>query len=234
MVNNTVLKDLLKEYDKKQQIAVHDMEIRKKELFSRIPRLQDIENELNEYAIQTAKSILSGNNSSVLAELQKKVNELKEERISLLKKDGKSLDYLSPIYECSKCNDTGYILDNGNTIMCSCLKQKLLNIEYNSSNIGNLDRENFKKFNINLYSDEVNEEKYNSDISPRDNIKMIGREVKKFIKNFDNPNEKNLLFSGGTGLGKTFLSNCIVAELLAARKNCVISNSTCYARYLNK
>lgn len=234
MVNNTVLKDLLKEYDKKQQIAVHDMEIRKKELFSRIPRLQDIENELNEYAIQTAKSILSGNNSSVLAELQKKVNELKEERISLLKKDGKSLDYLSPIYECSKCNDTGYILDNGNTIMCSCLKQKLLNIEYNSSNIGNLDRENFKKFNINLYSDEVNEEKYNSDISPRDNIKMIGREVKKFIKNFDNPNEKNLLFSGGTGLGKTFLSNCIVAELLAARKSCVISNSTCYARYLNK
>ena len=55
-----------------------------------------------------------------------------------------------------------------------------------------------------------------------------------YIYNFDNPNEKNLLFSGGTGLGKTFLSNCIVAELLAARKNCVISNSTCYARYLNK
>ncbi len=102
--------------------------------------------------------------------------------------------------------------------MCSCLNQKILDIQYNSSNIGNLDRENFKKFNINLYSDEVNEEKYNSDISPRDNIKIIGKEVKKFIKNFDNPNEKNLLFSGGTGLGKTFLSNCIVAELLKEGK----------------
>lgn len=234
MVNNTVLKDLLKDYDKKQQRAVHDVEVRKKELFSRIPRLQDIENELNIYAIQTAKSILSSNTSSALVELQKKVDELKEERALLLKKDCKSLDYLSPIYECSKCNDTGYILDNGNTVMCSCLKQKLLNIEYNSSNIGNLDRENFKRFNINLYSDEVNEEKYNSDISPRDNIKMIGKETKKFIRNFDSPNEKNLLFSGGTGLGKTFLSNCIVAELLSMRKNCIISNSSCYVGYPNK
>ncbi len=42
MVNNTVLKDLLKEYDKKQQKAVYDMEIRRKELYDRIPRLQEI------------------------------------------------------------------------------------------------------------------------------------------------------------------------------------------------
>lgn len=230
MVNDTVLKDLLKEYDKKQQMAVYNMEIRKKELYDRIPRLQIIENELNSCAIQSAMSILSNNTSSALDTLQEKVSNLKEERISILKKDGKTLDYLSPIYECSKCKDTGYITENGKTVMCSCLKQKILNIEYNSSNIGNLDRENFKKFNINLYSDEVNEEKYNSDISPRENIKIIGKEVKKFIKNFDNPNEKNLLFSGGTGLGKTFLSNCIVAELLSARKNCLIPNSTSYVR----
>ena len=54
-------------------------------------------------------------------------------------------------------------------------------------------------------------------ISPRENIKFIVKAIKKFIKDFDNPTEKNLLFSGGTGLGKTFLSNCIVAELLPAR-----------------
>ena len=118
------------------------------------------------------------------------------------------------LYECSKCKDTGYVLDDGKSAMCSCLKQQILNIEYNNSNIGNLDRENFKKFNLNLYSDEVNEEKYGSDLSPRENIKVIGKEVKKFIKNFDDPNEKNLLFSGGTGLGKTFLSNCIPISVI--------------------
>ena len=218
MINNDILKDWLKEYDKKQINAIYDMENRKKELYSKIPRLKEIEDELNECAIQSAKSILSSNSNTALKTLQDKVNFLKQERISILKKDGKNLNYLSPIYECSKCNDTGYILSNGHTIMCSCLKQKLLNIEYNNANIGNLDKENFKKFNINLYSDEINEEKYGADISPRENIKIIGKEVKKFIKNFNNPNEKNLLFSGGTGLGKTFLSNCIVAELLSQGK----------------
>ena len=218
MVNNSVLVDLLKKYDQKQIQANFNAENRKKELYNKVPRLQEIENELNSYAIKSAKAILSNSNAASLAQLQEKVNSLKQERVSILEKEGKNLNYLLPKYECSKCKDTGYVLENNKSTMCSCLKQEILNIEYNSSNIGNLDRENFKKFNINLYSDEVNEEKYNSDISPRDNIKLIGKEVKKFIKNFDNPAEKNLLFSGGTGLGKTFLSNCIVAELLAQGK----------------
>ena len=51
MADNTVLKDLLKDYDRKQQIAVYDLENRRKELYSRIPRLQEIETELNHYAI---------------------------------------------------------------------------------------------------------------------------------------------------------------------------------------
>ena len=218
MVNNSVLKNLLTEYDRKHINAVIEAENRKQELYAKIPRLQEIENELNNSSIKAAKAILSSNKVSILKNLQKEIDALKAERVSLLKKDGKNLSYLSPAYECLKCNDTGYIENSGLTTMCSCLKQRLLDIEYNSANLGNLDRENFKKFNINLYSDEVNEEKYNSDISPRENIKMIGKEVKKFIKNFDDPNEKNLLFSGGTGLGKTFLSNCIVAELLAQGK----------------
>ena len=37
-------------------------------------------------------------------------------------------------------------------------------------------------------------------------------------QNFDNPNYKNLLFSGNTGLGKTFFSNCIANELLKSGK----------------
>ncbi len=217
-MSNAVLNELLKDYDKKQLKAVRDLDNRKKELYLKFPRLQEIEDELNSYAIQSAKSILSSNSSDVLNNLQDKINTLKKERGDILKKDKKNFDYLTPHYECNKCNDTGYIKSNNQTIMCSCLKQKLFNIQYNKCNLGNLEKENFKKFNINLYSDDVNEKKYNSDISPRENIRIIGKEVKKFIKNFDNPDEKNLLFSGGTGLGKTFLSNCIVGELLAQGK----------------
>ena len=39
---------------------------------------------------------------------------------------------------------------------------KLLNVQYNKSNISSLEQENFDNFNIDLFSDEKDEKKYNS------------------------------------------------------------------------
>ena len=129
-------------------------------------------------------------------------------------------DYILPHYECSLCNDTGYITNpDYSTSMCSCLKQKIFDIEYNKSNISNLKTQNFDKFSDILYSDEINEEKYKMNISPRENIKKIKEICFGFINNFDDVEEKNLLFTGNTGLGKTFLSSCIANELIKKNKN---------------
>lgn len=83
---------------------------------------------------------------------------------------------------------------------------------------GNLNKENFDTFNLDLYADEVNENKYHAKISPRQNILNIKDIAIKFVQNFNNPDEKNLLFTGNTGLGKTFLSNCIAKEVLSLGK----------------
>ena len=50
------------------------------------------------------------------------------------------------------------------------------------------------------------------------NIKKV---TLNFVDNFDDENVKNLLFSGGTGLGKTYLSNCIVSSLLNKGKTVI-------------
>ena len=55
-------------------------------------------------------------------------------------------------------------------------------------------------------------------MSPRKNIEFIYKLSQKFIENFDNSDEKNLLFTGNTGLGKSFLSSCIANELLKKGK----------------
>ena len=89
----------------------------------------------------------------------------------------------------------------------------LINLIY-----GNLEKENFDNFDLNLYSDEVNAVKYNAKISPRQNILAVKDLALKFIEGFNNPEEKNLLFTGNTGLGKTFLSNCIAKETLLLGK----------------
>ena len=135
-----------------------------------------------------------------------------------MKKAGLSEDYLLPIYDCKMCKDTGYVFENGQTKMCNCLKQKLYNIEYNEKNMTYIKNQTFDNFNINLFSNEVDEKKYNSKISPRENIIDIKNAALDFINNFDNPEQHNLLFTGNTGLGKTFLSSCIANELLKKGK----------------
>lgn len=218
MENNDTVKELLKEYEKKRLNAVAEAESKKQSLYNKYPELLEIENKLHTLGISTAKYILNNNDSSYLANLKAEIEKLKTEQANIFKKLNIDEAYLKPNFECDSCKDTGFVSQNYQTVMCTCLKQKLLNIEYNKSNIFNLDKENFSNFHLNLYSDEINKEKYNSNISPKENIKVIKNFAEKFIEEFDNPNSKNLLFTGNTGLGKTFISNCIANEVLKSGK----------------
>lgn len=199
-MSNEVLNTILKEYEQKKLNAELDLEKRKKILYEQVPRLEKIEDDLNNYAIMTAKNILNNYDYSI-SELQKKINILKLEKSEILNELNLPSDYLQPSYSCKICNDTGYIkTDNYKTKMCNCLKQKLLDYSFNKSNMYNLDKENFNKFNENIFSDEVDLSKYKLNISPRKNIINIKNKCIEFVENFDDLNQKNLLFTGGTGL----------------------------------
>lgn len=203
-MSNEVLNSLLKEYGQKKLKAELDLEKRKEDLYKKIPRLQQIEDELNNFAILTAKNILLHNNSS-LKDLNQRAENLKYEKACILQNANLSSNYLRPNYECFLCKDTGYISSsNYKTEMCSCLKQKLLDASFHESNMTNLDKENFDTFNENVFSDEIDLAKYRFNISPRTNIKNIKHNCLKFVENFDNPNVKNLLFTGNTGLRQNF------------------------------
>lgn len=217
-MNSSNLKMLLTEYEKKRMQAIYDAENRKIELYKKEPKLQQIDDELSKTAINISKKMLVHKDPSLLEDLNNKIVSLKKEKEKVLSSIGKDESYLKPYYNCMDCLDTGYITNIHESTMCHCLKQKLFNLEYNKSNLSNLEKENFEHFSFNLYSDEINEEKYHSKMSPRKNIEFIYKLSQKFIENFDNQDEKNLLFTGNTGLGKSFLSSCIANELLKKGK----------------
>ncbi len=217
-MNNSILNELLKKYESKKLASIRDAENRKKELYLSNPKLQQIDDKLSNVSINTAKLILQNNSKESLENLKKEIENLKQEKNIILKSLNISEDYLLPKYDCKICSDTGYIFENGKSSMCNCLKQEIYNLEYNQKNINNIDNQTFNNFNINLFSDKVDEKKYNSNISPRENIIDIKKAAEYFIENFENSETKNLIFTGGTGLGKTFLSNCIVNELLKQGK----------------
>lgn len=199
---NEVLNSLLKDYEKKKLQAEIDCEKRKEQLYKNVPKLGEIEDELNNFAINMTKNILKNGDSSLEKnELEKRITNLKMEKAKILSELHLPSDYLKPHYECRICNDTGYITDsNYKTTLCSCLKQKLFDYAFNKSNMSNLDKENFSTFNANVFSDEVDVAKYKYNISPRRNILNIKDKCLEFVENFDNPNYKNLLFTGNVGL----------------------------------
>ena len=57
-------------------------------------------------------------------------------------------------------------------------------------------------------------------ISPKENIKQIYSHCIRFIEQFDD-NFDNLIFYGNSGLGKTFLCNCIAKDLLDRGKTVI-------------
>ena len=197
-----ILNSLLKEYSQKKLQAELDLEKRKEKLYNSIPRLRQIEDDLNNFAISTAKNILkNGSSPEEEQELKNKVELLKAEKARILAELNLPDNYLQPFYSCSICKDTGYVSDGGyNMVMCSCLKQKLLDYSFNKSNMSNLDKENFSTFNPNRFSDEVDIAKFHFNISPRTNILDIRNNCIKFVENFEDPAQKNLLFTGNTGL----------------------------------
>ena len=216
-MDNDILNSLLREYEQKKIKAELDLEKRKEALYKSIPELQEVENKINSYSINHAKNILN-NISSI--DFNSNIEKLKNEKKRILEENHIPETYLKPYYECKICNDTGYYLDkNYRSFMCNCLKQRILNISYNKSNMSNLKKENFLTFNENKYSDEVDVAKYKVNISPKKNIINIKKKCLAFVENFDDPNSKNLLFTGNTGLGKTFMSNCIANELLQKGKS---------------
>lgn len=199
-MTNEILNSLLKEYEQKKIYAELEAEKRKTQLYEQIPKLQQIENELNNFALHTTKNILS-NQSASLEDLNKKIQLLKSEKENILHENGLTYDDLKPHYECPICEDTGYIAQiNHETKMCNCLRQKLLDASFDKSNMSNLSKENFDTFNENLFSDEVDLAKFRFNISPRENIRNIKQKCKEFVENFDLLDTKNLLFTGNTGL----------------------------------
>ena len=219
-MNNSDFQKILQEYEKRHIQEVKSLEERKSKIYKEIPRIKEIDEELTDFSLITIKGILNNKNDAIKA-LNDKFDTLKLEKAKLLKEAGFPKDFLSMHYTCPLCKDSGYISQDGLTVMSSCLQQKILDAKYNDSNVSTAKNQTFETFDLNLYSDVANKEKYNSTISPRKNMENIKKVTLNFVDNFDDENVKNLLFSGGTGLGKTYLSNCIVSSLLNKGKTVI-------------
>ncbi len=225
-----------KEYDKRQKEIYDEIMLRKNEVYSKIPKIEEIDNAIQFAGIKYTKMILQDANiaDSLINELRHNLESLKSEKALLLNEFSYPSDFLEPKYNCMLCKDTGYVSSGIRTEKCSCYKQKYINNLYNQSNLKLALYENFSMFDENYYPDIVDEAKYGIRVSPRNNILKIKERACEFIDNIASPDDKNLFFCGPTGVGKTFMINCIAAELLNRSRTVLYQTSPSLFNTINE
>lgn len=206
-LTNAQYDEIMRGYQSRQLRNRHLTQERLEEVYAKVPELKSLNDNIASLSVEAARKKLDDDNLSFNL-LKKKLTDLRKEKALLLINNGFDEDYFEPVYTCKDCKDTGY----HNGAKCHCFKQEVINVVYSQSNIKNiLSRENFNTFSYEYYSDE--EINPTTELSSLETARRAVNECKHFIEDFDNK-PKNLFFYGNTGVGKTFLSNCVAKELL--------------------
>lgn len=209
-LRNAQYNTILREYDRRRFENKHILDQRTEEVYTAIPEYRQLDQDIVTASVSYARELLRQTDrpDSPLEDLEQHNRFLSEHKRKLLIGHGYPSDYLDPVYTCPDCQDTGYI--DGRK--CHCFKQAIVDLVYSQSNLKHvLCRENFRTFSFDYYSKDYIEE--TTHLTPYDNMQKVHRICRHFTDTFDASYE-NLFLYGNTGVGKTFLLNCIAKELL--------------------
>lgn len=168
------------------------------------PRLKEIDSELSTTLAQIAAAAFNSGDScaDMISHLEKNNLRLQDERKWLIDANELSEEMLEYTPVCTKCGSRGY---NG-AVMCECLRE-LCRQEQKRELVSlfQTGHESFDNFSLAYYSDRISED---VGASPREMMRRNLAFCRKYAAEFRRGAE-SLLFSGPTGLGKTYLSACI-------------------------
>lgn len=183
--------------------------------YAREPRLKEIDLELRRTMILTAQAVFAqgGDVRAAMEQVRQKNLELQREREELIDacfEDG-FLDE-SPI--CPHCGGTGYM----GSKMCECLAELCRQEQKKELTVLTGGKESFSQFRLDFYSNAF-DPRYRASV--RDIMEKNLNACRSYAATFSE-SAGNLLFVGGTGVGKTFLAISI-ARTVAER-----GYSVCY------
>jgi DNA replication protein DnaC len=164
--------------------------------YEKVPRLREIDRQLRGSIALAAQAAFSsgGDPMEMLDQVRRENLSLQQERrelVALHFEEG----YLDDSPICQLCGGNGYV----GSQMCECLRELCRQEQKKELTFLNVGRESFEQFRLDYYPE-------------RDNIRALMEKTFQFCRRYAmsfSEKSPNLLFSGDTGLGKTFLSACI-------------------------
>ena len=184
------------------------------EAYARVPRIREIDIQLRRTMAKAAQAaFLQGSDGRAEMDAVRMENlSLQRERARLAAEYFEE-GYLDDSPICVSCGGSGYVGSN----MCECLRELCRQEQKKEVSILSGSKETFNQFRLDYYSDRFDP---NFGASHRTIMDKNFQTCRRYALTFSQT-AGNLLFVGGTGLGKTFLSACI-ARTVADRGYSVV------------
>lgn len=184
--------------------ALEEAENRRRLIHARLPEVAAIDRELAHTGLMIMEEISKGKEglSERLENIRLDNLDLQAQREACLIRAGYPGDYDQPAYNCKVCKDTGY---NGQQI-CTCLKTLLSKEGMKRAGVDRLfETQRFETFRLQYYQ---------QDARTLQLMKNHLDHCRQYAEEFSAATKENLLFCGGTGLGKTHLSTSIAGVVV--------------------
>ncbi len=185
----------------RRQKAAEESERRKAQLRQEIPELAALDREIASVGVRVMEAAVRGGDvDEAVGRMRREHDALRARRAELLVRHGYPADYADIRYRCEKCLDTGFV----DTKMCSCMRQELIRLGFESSGIGPLaPTETFDAFSLAYYTGDDRR-------AMETNLSVL----RAFAEAFPEHREENFLLIGATGLGKTHLSTAVARTVI--------------------
>lgn len=192
----------------RRQKAEQEALIRKRELYDAIPELADIERQLSDCGrgVIAAVAAKQGNARLLVEQMKERSLALQTQRKAILESAEISETYLQPQYRCPLCQDSGYV----GTKRCQCMEKLLRQLASQELGGTTLEKFRFDNFSLAPYGSELT----SKGIPAQQQMGDILNYCRSYVRSFDPKSSPSLLFTGGTGLGKTHLSLAIAREVI--------------------
>lgn len=204
-----ILRQLLAEYRTRKETAEADADRVRLRIAQEVPVYGDLNGVMSRILVEASRKALADpvHAKETAAQAQEQVRELRRQAEGALHAAGHSLSELEPKYGCPICKDTGFV---GMPIheYCSCIKVELMRRMYADAGIGD---ETFENYNLGVFSEDIDP---TLGRSQRQVMEAYRKYCETYANDFPNVKKRSLVLTGPSGLGKTYMLNCVAARLL--------------------
>ncbi|MCR5566865.1 MAG: ATP-binding protein [Clostridiales bacterium] len=203
-----LLKELELEYDQVRFANEREEQRRREQIMAEEPEIYALVRQREELIFGTLRNALRG--PADAGNLAARMKELSAGIRSKLEEKGFSADYLAPVYRCPVCRDTGR---TGDPVKepCACLKKAYQQKLRGKIGLDSGKNETFESFDLSVFPEEKIP---GQSFSQRELMRVHLATCRKWAEEYPDSTYRDLVLTGSTGLGKTFLLHAMADRLI--------------------